>query len=263
MSKADVISTGHFVRDFAGGIDVIRHPVASSSSSETAHDHEKWFEPHFQRLRRLDRKHEDECKKGWDDHNVKWRLVLFEWMFEVANELLISRKATHLAFRLMDRFLGCASPKSPWVKRNNIQLMGSAAFLVACKLEEIFPPIPNQFSRRSGESFDDAMLCKAELELLQVLKWDTASATAVEWVDLFFLLSRYDARLSFCTPLIFLWMRRVGEGGNGFPTFRVSISYLAFFFSHFLSLSLSCSASLVRSFRPFFAAWRLNTLCIF
>lgn len=55
------------------------------------------------------------------------RVILVDWMVEVVQEYQLSSETLYLAVNYLDRFLSC----STFVKQNKLQLIGTAALLIA------------------------------------------------------------------------------------------------------------------------------------
>lgn len=68
------------------------------------------------------------------------RLILVDWLVEVAEEYKMKRETLCLAVNYVDRFLSVMS-----VFRSKLQLVGAAAMFIASKYEEIYPPDVNEF----------------------------------------------------------------------------------------------------------------------
>jgi cyclin B len=75
------------------------------------------------------------CLKGQTDINAKMRLILVEWLIEVHLKFKLLPETLFLTINLMDRY--CMVKQ---VLRNEYQLLGVTAMLIASKYEEIYPP---------------------------------------------------------------------------------------------------------------------------
>lgn len=74
------------------------------------------------------------------DINEEMRVVLVDWLIEVHSEFQLREETLFLAVNIVDRFL--AKRK---VLRSKFQLLGVAAMFIACKYEEIEPPVLDDF----------------------------------------------------------------------------------------------------------------------
>lgn len=55
------------------------------------------------------------------------RVILVDWLVEVVQEYRLSSETLHLAVSYLDSFLSCTA----YVKRGKLQLVGTAALLIA------------------------------------------------------------------------------------------------------------------------------------
>lgn len=55
------------------------------------------------------------------------RVILVDWLMEVIQEYKLRSETLHLAVNYLDRFLSCTA----YVKRGKLQLVGTAALLIA------------------------------------------------------------------------------------------------------------------------------------
>jgi len=67
--------------------------------------------------------------------NGRMRAILIDWIAQVLGMSRLSRRTFFLAVNLIDRCFSCMQ-----VDKMNLQLLGSTAFLIAAKVEEIYPP---------------------------------------------------------------------------------------------------------------------------
>lgn len=65
----------------------------------------------------------------------RMRAMLIDWIVQVLDSSRLSRRTLFLAVNIIDRCLSCME-----VDRSTLQLLGGSAFLVAAKVEEIYPP---------------------------------------------------------------------------------------------------------------------------
>jgi len=118
--------------------------------------------------------------KKQKDITSNMRIVLVDWLVEVAGEYRISDKCLHLAVNCIDRFL-----TRMLVVRNRLQLVGTSAMFLASKFEEIYPQEVAEFVYITDETYDKAQVLKMEQLLLKVLDFNLAVPTAVEFLTLY------------------------------------------------------------------------------
>jgi len=74
------------------------------------------------------------------DINEKMRAILVDWIIEVHLKFKLLPETLFLTINLIDRYL-----ERVQIKRNNLQLVGVTAMLIASKYEEIYAPEVRDF----------------------------------------------------------------------------------------------------------------------
>ncbi|XP_029106633.1 cyclin-A1 [Scleropages formosus] len=108
------------------------------------------------------------------------RVILVDWLVEVGQEYNLSAETLYLAVNYLDRFLSCMS-----VLRGKLQLVGTAAMIIAAKYEEIYPPDTEDFAYVTDNSYTKKQLLQMEQLLLKVLAFDLAVPTAHQFLKQF------------------------------------------------------------------------------
>ncbi|XP_026228148.1 cyclin-A1 isoform X2 [Anabas testudineus] len=109
------------------------------------------------------------------------RVILVDWLVEVVQEYKLRSETLHLAVNYLDRFLSCTAH----VKRGKLQLVGTAALLIAAKYEEISPPELNEFVYITDSTYTKKQLIQMEHVFLRVLAFKVAAPTANQFLRLF------------------------------------------------------------------------------
>ncbi|XP_040006597.1 cyclin-A1 isoform X2 [Xiphias gladius] len=109
------------------------------------------------------------------------RVILVDWLVEVVREYKLRSETLHLAVNYLDRFLSCTA----YVKRGKLQLVGTAALLIASKYEEIFPPELNDFVYITDSTYTKKQLVRMEHVFLRVLAFKMAAPTTNQFLRLF------------------------------------------------------------------------------
>uniref|UniRef100_A0A8C2ZY80 G2/mitotic-specific cyclin-B2 n=1 Tax=Cyclopterus lumpus TaxID=8103 RepID=A0A8C2ZY80_CYCLU len=109
------------------------------------------------------------------------RVILVDWMVEVVQEYKLRSETLHLAVNYLDRFLSCTE----YVKRAKLQLVGTAALLIAAKYEEIFPPELNEFVYTTDNTYTKKQLVRMEHVFLRVLAFKMVAPTTNQFLRLF------------------------------------------------------------------------------
>uniref|UniRef100_A0A8B9S3P0 Cyclin A1 n=1 Tax=Apteryx owenii TaxID=8824 RepID=A0A8B9S3P0_APTOW len=106
------------------------------------------------------------------DITTGMRAILVDWLVEVGEEYKLRTETLYLAVNFLDRFLSCMS-----VLRGKLQLVGTAAILLAAKYEEIYPPEVDEFVYITDDTYTKRQLLRMEHLLLKVLAFDLTVPT--------------------------------------------------------------------------------------
>lgn len=104
--------------------------------------------------------------------NGRMRAILVDWIAQVLDMSKFSRRTLFLTVSLVDRCL-CSMP----VDRSNLQLLGSTAFLIAAKVEEIYPPEVNNLVYVCDGAYTTEQLLSMECTILLNLDFRTDGPT--------------------------------------------------------------------------------------
>ncbi|XP_069832925.1 cyclin-A2 [Dendropsophus ebraccatus] len=109
------------------------------------------------------------------------RAILVDWLVEVGEEYKLQNETLYLAVNYIDRFLSSMS-----VLRGKLQLVGTAAMLLASKFEEIYPPEVAEFVYITDDTYNKKQVLKMEHLVLKVLSFDLASPTILQYLNQYF-----------------------------------------------------------------------------
>ncbi|XP_034540355.1 cyclin-A1 isoform X2 [Notolabrus celidotus] len=109
------------------------------------------------------------------------RVILVDWLVEVVQEFELACETLHLAVTYLDRFLS----RTACVKRGKLQLVGTAALMIAAKYEEISPPELSEFVYTTDSTYTQRQLVRMEHVFLQVLTFRMAAPTINQFLRLF------------------------------------------------------------------------------
>jgi cyclin A len=103
-----------------------------------------------------------------------FRAILVDWLVEVADEYNLPADTLHLAISYMDRFLSVRA-----IVRNELQLVGVAAMLVAAKYEtDVYAHKAENYSYITDNQYTEQQVVKMEANILNTLKFEMGSPTA-------------------------------------------------------------------------------------
>jgi len=119
------------------------------------------------------------------DH--KSRATLVDWVINVHRKFKLVTPVLPLAVNIMDRYLSVTN-----VKKEQLQLLGAAALLVASKFEEIYPPEVEDFVHISDRAFKKDAVIRMEQTVLNVLKFEISVPTSHAFLSRFAKVARAD-----------------------------------------------------------------------
>ncbi|EGD74548.1 cyclin B [Salpingoeca rosetta] len=96
--------------------------------------------------------------------NARMRDVLVDWLAEVHHRFELIQETFHLTVHLLDRYLS----KEP-VTRDDVQLVGITAMMVAAKYEEMYPPELGDYVYITDKAYSEDRILAMERKLLRVL----------------------------------------------------------------------------------------------
>ncbi|XP_038873947.1 G2/mitotic-specific cyclin-B3 [Salvelinus namaycush] len=99
--------------------------------------------------------------------NAGMRAILVDWLVEVQENFELNHETLYLAVKVTDHFLSTAP-----VIRENLQLIGSTAMLIASKFEERCPPCVDDFLYVCDDAYKREEVIAMETSILQALGFD-------------------------------------------------------------------------------------------
>uniref|UniRef100_A0A3P9IJ71 Cyclin-A2 n=1 Tax=Oryzias latipes TaxID=8090 RepID=A0A3P9IJ71_ORYLA len=119
--------------------------------------------------------------KKQPDITNSMRAILVDWLVEVGEEYKLHNETLYLAVNYIDRFLSSMS-----VLRGKLQLVGTAAMLLAAKFEEIYPPEVAEFVYITDDTYTKKQVLRMEHLVLKVLSFDLAAPTINQFLTQYF-----------------------------------------------------------------------------
>ncbi|XP_047064397.1 cyclin-B1-5-like [Lolium rigidum] len=104
--------------------------------------------------------------------NPKMRAILVDWLAEVAHKFELMPESFYLTIYIVDRFLSMKA-----VPRRELQLVGVAAMLIACKYEEMWAPEVTDFIHISDNSYSRQQILGMEKNILNKMSWNLTVPT--------------------------------------------------------------------------------------
>ncbi|KAK1682815.1 hypothetical protein QYE76_043663 [Lolium multiflorum] len=104
--------------------------------------------------------------------NHKMRAILVDWLAEVAHKFELMPESFYLTIYIVDRFLSMKA-----VPRRELQLVGIAAMLIACKYEEMWAPEVTDFIHISDNTYSRQQILSMEKSILNKMSWNLTVPT--------------------------------------------------------------------------------------
>jgi len=95
------------------------------------------------------------------------RAILVDWLVEVQESFELNHETLYTAVKLTDLYL---SRKQ--VRKEDLQLVGATACLIACKVDERIPPMVDDFLYVCDDAYSRDQLMKMERKMLMVVGFD-------------------------------------------------------------------------------------------
>jgi len=106
-----------------------------------------------------------------------FRAILVEWLAEISLRCRMLSETFLLAVNIVDRFLSVRA-----VARDRLQLVGSAALLVACKFEEIYAPRVSELVHLCENTYSANDMMRMERIILSTLQYNLGVATPLHFL---------------------------------------------------------------------------------
>nr|XP_058132924.1 cyclin-A1 isoform X2 [Dasypus novemcinctus] len=175
----------HFLLDFSTVSPMLVEPSLHSRSEDAAEvgtdvvNVTEYAEEIHQYLREAETRRRPKAHylRKQPDITEAMRAILVDWLVEVGEEYRLRAETLYLAVNFLDRFLSCMS-----VLRGKLQLVGTAAVLLASKYEEIYPPEVDEFVYITDDTYTKRQLLRMEHLLLKVLAFDLTVPTTNQFL---------------------------------------------------------------------------------
>lgn len=95
------------------------------------------------------------------------RAILIDWLVEVHLKFKLLQETLYLTVNLIDRFLQASQ-----IVRSKLQLVGVTCLLIACKYEEIYPPIVSDVVYITDNAYKASEILEMERNILATLDFE-------------------------------------------------------------------------------------------
>jgi len=154
----------------------------------------------FQNLKAEENKYQ--AKFGYfaqiqNEINERMRAILVDWLVEIHIKFKLLPETLYLTVNLVDRFL----EKVP-VSKQQLQLVGVTAMLIASKYQEIYPPEVRDFVHITDKAYTKEEVLEMEGNMLRTLQFNLTVPTSLTFLERFTRLANLDKKSSFFSHYI-------------------------------------------------------------
>jgi G2/mitotic-specific cyclin-B, other len=122
------------------------------------------------------------------------RSILVDWLLEVHMKFRLEQETIYLCINILDRYLAITL-----VERNELQLVGVTALLLASKYEEIYPPEVKDCVYITDHTFTHQQILDMEIKILDALKFNISVPSAYPFLQRFLFLSQATETMKFAS----------------------------------------------------------------
>lgn len=113
-----------------------------------------------------------------NDINYKMRAILIDWLVEIHFKFKLHASTLWLCVNILDRYL-----ENEVILRSKLQLIGVTALFIACKFEEVFPPLVKDCIYITDCAYDQQELLKMETKILTTLNYEILVPTGYHFLS--------------------------------------------------------------------------------
>ena len=108
----------------------------------------------------------------------RMRAILVNWLIRVHEQFEVSLESLHMCISLIDRYL----QDNTQVGKENLQLVGTSALLIACKYEETDYPALEDFVYICDNMFSRKEILKMEISILTALQYNLGKPLSIHFL---------------------------------------------------------------------------------
>ena len=127
------------------------------------------------------------------DINSQMRAILIDWLVEVHLKFKLLPETFYLTVNLIDRYLAQTQ-----IVRTKLQLVGVTCLLIACKYEEIYPPIVSDIVYITDNAYSAGEILEMEAKILVALDFEVTITSTYRFFERYCYLTKpSDAEMFF------------------------------------------------------------------
>jgi hypothetical protein len=110
-------------------------------------------------------------------------MIVVDWLVEVHQKFRLEPATLHLCVSILDRYLSVEE-----VERSKLQLVGVTSLLLACKYEEIYPPLVKDCVYITDKAYTHQDILDMESHILYKLNFQLSAPTSYPFMQRFLVL---------------------------------------------------------------------------
>ncbi len=109
--------------------------------------------------------------------NHPMRAILVDWLVEVQESFELNHEALYTAVKILDIYMSRAE-----VPKEELQLVGATACLIACKIDERLPPMLDDFVYVCDDAYNRNQIMEMERKVFDVVGFDVGAPLSYRFV---------------------------------------------------------------------------------
>jgi hypothetical protein len=129
------------------------------------------------------------------------RVILLDWLNEIAYAYRLHRETLHLCIEYLDRFMTQCKQE---MLIDRYQLIGMTCLFIASKVEEIYPPKLKDLASHleNYSSNNEEAVSKFEMYILETLNWNISPVTSQTWLQCYLHIAASNPHVATCINLL-------------------------------------------------------------
>jgi len=151
-----------------------------------------YVEKVYDYLRYLEHKHAITPRylDGHPEVNPKMRSILVDWLVQVHKRFKLVPDTLYLTVGILDRYLSNCEK----ISKNEMQLIGITALMIACKTEEILCPEVDDYVYICDNAYSSEEILKMELEIFHTLDFNVGQPMSISFLRRYSNMGEVEAR---------------------------------------------------------------------
>ena len=120
--------------------------------------------------------------------NENVRAILIDWVLQVHSKFKLLPETLFITVNLIDRFMSLHK-----INKDEVQLVGVSALLIATKYEEIYPPTVKDFIYMTKNAYTKAQILDMEMQILKNLEFQITETSSYRFLERYSKIAKADS----------------------------------------------------------------------